>query len=135
MEWIKRQMGTNPLYSERMVALRPHEAKVIASAFEQPLNDYKEQLENIKTMRLQGEPTTRAQDYKQLLLEEIIDVVGEFVSSLQTPNMRINMQYLHAIPLLMLISVLAPIAWVVSTISDLLMTTTIYLIDLLPNLK
>lgn len=42
MEWIKRQMGTNPLYSERMVALRPHEAKVIASAFEQPLNDYKE---------------------------------------------------------------------------------------------
>lgn len=69
MEWIKRQMGTNP-----------HEAKVIASAFEQPLNDYKEQLENLKTMRLQGEPTTRAQDYKQLLLEEIIDVVGEFVS-------------------------------------------------------
>lgn len=31
-------------------------------------------------MRLQGEPTTRAQDYQQLLLEEIIDVVGEFVS-------------------------------------------------------
>lgn len=80
MEWIKRQMGTNPLYSERMVALRPHEAKVIVSAFEQPLNDYKEQLETLKTMRLQGEPTTRAQDYQQLLLEEIIDVVGEFVS-------------------------------------------------------
>ena len=79
MEWIKVPMGTNPLYKQPRLALEPHEAKVLASAFEQPLKDYYKEFEALQTARDQGEDTTRQQDYRHLLLEEIIGFVSQFV--------------------------------------------------------
>ena len=79
MEWIKLPMGTNPLYKQPRLALEPHEAKVLASAFEQPLKDFQAELCDLKAVRDRGDETTREQDYCQLLLEEIIDIVGEFI--------------------------------------------------------
>lgn len=80
MEWIKVPMGTNPLYKQARLALEPHEAKVLASAFEQPLKDYYAEFENLSKTREQYEDTTRQQDYRYLLLEEIIGFVSEFIS-------------------------------------------------------
>lgn len=79
MEWIKVPMGTNPLYKQPRLALEPHEAKVLASAFEQPLKDAQAELHDLKVLRDRGEETTRQQDYRYLILEEIIDFVGEFI--------------------------------------------------------
>lgn len=79
MEWIKVPMGTNPLYKQARLALEPHEAKVLASAFEQPLKDFQAEHYDLKAVRDRGDETTREQDYRQLLLEEIIDFVGEFI--------------------------------------------------------
>lgn len=79
MEWIKVPMGTNPLYKQARLALEPHEAKVLASAFEQPLKDFKAELYDLEAVRARGDETTREQDYRQLLLEEITDFVGEFI--------------------------------------------------------
>lgn len=79
MEWIKQKTGTNPLYSERMFALRPHEAKVMASAFEKPLKEFKAELCDLDTVIMRGEETSREQDYRHLLLEEAIDVISEFI--------------------------------------------------------
>lgn len=79
MEWIKVPMGTNPLYKQARLALEPHEAKVLASAFEQPLKDFQAELYDLKAVRDRGDETTREQDCRQLLLEEIIDIVGQFI--------------------------------------------------------
>ena len=79
MEWIKVSMGTNPLYKQPMLALEPHEAKVLASAIERPLNDYRAELAALDDLRGQGIETTRQQDYQHLLLEEIINIVGQFI--------------------------------------------------------
>lgn len=54
MEWIKVPMGANPLYKQPRLALEPHEAKVLASAFEQPLKDYYAEFEALQTARDQG---------------------------------------------------------------------------------
>ena len=80
MEWIKVPMGTNPLYKQARLALEPHEAKVLASAFEQPLKDFKAELYDLKAVRDRGDETTREQDYRQLLLEEIISIASEFIN-------------------------------------------------------
>ena len=79
MEWIKLPMGTNPLYKQPRLALEPHEAKVLASAFEQPLKDAQVELSGLKVLRDMGVETTRQQDYRYLILEEIIDIVGQFI--------------------------------------------------------
>lgn len=79
MEWIKVSMGTNPLCKQPMLALEPHEAKVLASAIERPLNDYRAELAALDDLRGQGIETTRQQDYQHLLLEEIINIVGQFI--------------------------------------------------------
>ena len=79
MEWIKVSMGTNPLYKQPMLALEPHEAKVLASAIEQPLNDYRAELAALDDLLGQGIAPTRQQDYQRLLLEEIIDIAGQFI--------------------------------------------------------
>lgn len=79
MEWIKVPMGTDPLYKQARLALEPHEAKVLASAFEQPLKDFQSELSDLKAVRDRGDETTRQQDYRQLILEEIIDIVGQFI--------------------------------------------------------
>lgn len=73
-------MGTNPLYKQARLALEPHEAKVLASAFEQPLKDFKAELYDLKAVRDRGDETTREQDYRQLLLEEIISIASEFIN-------------------------------------------------------
>ena len=80
MEWIKVQMGTNPLYKQERLALEPHEAKVLASAFEQPLKDFQAEHYDLKAVRARGDETTREQDYRQLLLEEIISIASEFIN-------------------------------------------------------
>lgn len=80
MEWIKVPMGTNPLYKQARLALEPHEAKVLASAFEQPLKDFQAELYDLKAVRDRGDETTRQQDYRQLLLEEIISIASEFIN-------------------------------------------------------
>lgn len=72
-------MGTNPLYKQPRLVLEPYEAKVLASAFEQPLKDAQAELSGLKVLRDMGEETTRQQDYRYLILEEIIDIVGEFI--------------------------------------------------------
>ena len=79
MEWIKVSMGTNPLYKQARLALEPHEAKVLASAFEQPLKDFQAELYDLAAVRDRGDETTREQDYRQLLLEEIISIVERFI--------------------------------------------------------
>lgn len=73
-------MGTNPLYKQARLALEPHEAKVLASAFEQPLKDFQAELYDLKAVRDRGDETTRQQDYRQLLLEEIISIASEFIN-------------------------------------------------------
>ena len=73
-------MGTNPLYKQARLALEPHEAKVLASAFEQPLKDFQAELYDLKAVRDRGDETTREQDYRQLLLEEIISIASEFIN-------------------------------------------------------
>lgn len=73
-------MGTNPLYKQARLALEPHEAKVLASAFEQPLKDFQAELNDLKAVRARGDETTREQDYRQLLLEEIISIASEFIN-------------------------------------------------------
>lgn len=80
MEWIKVSMGTNPLYKQARLALEPHEAKVLASAFEQPLKDFQAELYGLKAVRDRGDETTRQQDYRQLILEEIISIASEFIN-------------------------------------------------------
>lgn len=80
MEWIKLPMGINPLYKQPRLALEPHEAKVLASAFEQPLKDFQAELYDLKAVRDRGDETTRQQDYRQLLLEEIISIASEFIN-------------------------------------------------------
>lgn len=80
MEWIKVPMGTNPLYKQARLALEPHEAKVLASAFEQPLKDFQAEHYDLKAVRDRGDETTREQDYRQLLLEEIISIASEFIN-------------------------------------------------------
>ena len=80
MEWIKLPMGTNPLYKQPRLALEPHEAKVLAEAFEQPLKDFQTELYDLKAVRDRGDETTREQDYRQLLLEEIISIASEFIN-------------------------------------------------------
>ena len=80
MEWIKVPMGTNPLYKQARLALEPHEAKVLASAFEQPLKDFQAELYDLEAVRDRGDETTREQDYRQLLLEEIISIASEFIN-------------------------------------------------------
>lgn len=80
MEWIKVSMGTNPLYKQARLALEPHEAKVLASAFEQPLKDFQAELYDLKAVRDRGDETTRQQDYRQLILEEIISIASEFIN-------------------------------------------------------
>lgn len=80
MEWIKVPMGTNPLYKQARLALEPHEAKVLASAFEQPLKDFQAELSDLKAVRDRGDETTRQQDYRQLILEEIISIASEFIN-------------------------------------------------------
>ena len=80
MEWIKVSMGTNPLYKQARLALEPHEAKVLASAFEQPLKDFQAELYDLKAVRDRGEETTRQQDYRYLILEEIISIASEFIN-------------------------------------------------------
>ena len=80
MEWIKVPMGTNPLYKQARLALEPHEAKVLASAFEQPLKDFQAELYDLKAVRDRGDETTRQQDYRQLILEEIISIASEFIN-------------------------------------------------------
>lgn len=80
MEWIKVSTEENPSYTKKVLALEPHEAKVLASAFEQPLKDYYAEFENLSKTREQYEDTTRQQDYHYLLLEEIIGFVSEFIS-------------------------------------------------------
>ena len=72
-------MGTNPIYKQPRLVLEPHEAKVLASAFEQPLKDAQSELHDLKVLRGRGEETTRQQDYRYLILEEIIDIVGQFI--------------------------------------------------------
>lgn len=84
MEWIEMPMGLNPNYTQPMLALRPHEAKVLVSALEQPLKDCEKELVEIKTLKMQDEPITCEQNYRQLLLEEILDIVGEFVAQVET---------------------------------------------------
>ena len=79
MEWIKLPMGINPLYKQPRLVLEPHEAKVLASAFEQPLKDAQAELSGLKTLRDMGEETTRQQDYRYLILEEIISIVERFI--------------------------------------------------------
>lgn len=79
MEWIKLPMGTNPIYKQPRLVLEPHEAKVLASAFEQPLKDAQSEPHDLKVLRDRGEETTRQQDYRYLILEEIIDIVGQFI--------------------------------------------------------
>lgn len=79
MEWIKVSMGTNPLYKQARLALEPHEAKVLASALEQPLKDAQSELYDLKVLRDRGEETTRQQDYRYLILEGIIDILGQFI--------------------------------------------------------
>lgn len=78
MEWIKVSMGTNPLYKQPMLALEPHETKVLASALEEPLKGAQARLSDLKVLRDRGEET-RVQDYHYLLLEELIDFVGQFI--------------------------------------------------------
>ena len=73
-------MGTNPLYKQARLALEPHEAKVLASAFEQPLKDFQAELYDLEAVRDRGDETTREQDYRQLLLEEIISIASEFIN-------------------------------------------------------
>lgn len=73
-------MGTNPLYKQARLALEPHEAKVLASAFEQPLKDFQAEHYDLKAVRDRGDETTREQDYRQLLLEEIISIASEFIN-------------------------------------------------------
>lgn len=80
MEWIKVSTEENPSYTKRVLALEPHEAKVLASAFELPLKDYNAEFEDLSKTREQYEDTTRQQDYRYLLLEEIIGFVSEFIS-------------------------------------------------------
>lgn len=80
MEWIKVPMGTNPLYKQARLALEPHEAKVLTSAFEQPLKDFQAELDDLKAVRDRGDETTRQQDYRQLILEEIISIASEFIN-------------------------------------------------------
>ncbi len=80
MEWIKVSMGTNPLYKQARLALEPHEAKVLASAFEQPLKDFQAELYDLAAVRDRGDETTREQDYRQLILEEIISIASEFIN-------------------------------------------------------
>lgn len=80
MEWIKVPTGTNPLYKQARLALEPHEAKVLASAFEQPLKDFQAELCDLKAVRDRGDETTREQDYRQLILEEIISIASEFIN-------------------------------------------------------
>ena len=73
-------MGTNPLYKQARLALEPHEAKVLASAFEQPLKDFQAELYDLAAVRDRGDETTREQDYRQLILEEIISIASEFIN-------------------------------------------------------
>lgn len=73
-------MGANPLYKQARLALEPHEAKVLASAFEQPLKDFQAELYDLEAVRDRGDETTREQDYRQLLLEEIISIASEFIN-------------------------------------------------------
>ncbi len=88
MRWLRLPLGTNPEYKEQVFALDPHEAVVLAEALEQPLKAYQTQFEELNLKHHEGTPTTREEDYKRLLLEEIIDMASEFIAAVSNEKYK-----------------------------------------------
>ena len=77
MEWIDTHSVNGPT-----LTLDPYEAEVLVLAIRQPLKKYREELDNLNVLKMEDKLTPQQQE-SYLILEEIINIAGLFVDTVE----------------------------------------------------
>lgn len=81
MEWIKTHSTNGPT-----LTLDPYEAEVLVLAMQRPLKMYREELGNLNVLKMENKELTPEQRDAYLVLEEIINIAGQFVDTVENAD-------------------------------------------------
>lgn len=81
MEWIDTHSVKGPT-----LTLDPYEAEVLVLAIRQPLKKYREELGNLNVLKMENKELTPEQKDAYAVLEEIINIAGLFVDTVENAD-------------------------------------------------